>query len=365
MRRAYRVEVNYPSNKKRQFFLVKDVQFAGKHRKIKKYLSVEPESEREKAALSSKYAAEMELRAAAKKAELSLNSYTPEYLPKDTLLSVEKVRWIYNSVLELSTSTEIEAYEEKFEVTYIQGTTSIEGNTLTRAQAEDLLLHGVTPAGKELREINEVQNFKKVVAYRNAYKRRVTVDFVRNLHALVMDNIDLESAGKFRRRDDLGIRGCDLKVTPSVLIEQELEEIIAEYYRGLEAESHPFELAAIFHYRFEMIHPFTDGNGRVGREVLNYMLTRTHYPRLLFLGRDRSRYIRALKSGNEENYAEMVSAFANLIIEQRLEILEERLQATASGVRRVGQTRLTDFVTAAGRPREPETGSANAEVLNA
>jgi Fic family protein len=346
-RRAYRVEVNYPTGKTRQFFLVKDVQFGGKHRKVKKYLSVEPLGEREKAAISSKYAAEMELRAAAKKAEMSLKSYESQLLPRETLLSVERVRWIYNSVLELSTTNEIEAYEEKFEITYIQGTTSIEGNTLTRTQAENLLLHGVTPEGKNLREINEVQNFKKVVAYRNAYKRRVTIDFIRNLHALVMDNIDTESAGQFRRRDDLGIRGCDLQVTPSELIESELIEILSDYYNGLDAGKHPFELAVMFHYRFEMIHPFTDGNGRVGREILNYMLTRTHYPRLLFLGTDRARYIRALKRGNDEQYLEMVKVFAELIIEQRLKILEERLQATASGVKRVGQTRLTDFVAPA------------------
>jgi Fic family protein len=344
-RAAYRVEVDYPSVGRPRYFLVKDVRVGEKRTKVKKYLGINPPDTREKARLSSKHATEMELRAAAQKGDLSVEAYQAEFLSREHLLEVERVRSIYDSVLGFLTTNEVEAYESQFEVSYIQGTTSIEGNTLTRSEAESLLLHGLTPEGKALREINEVQNFKKVVAYRNSFKRKVTAGFIQNLHALVMDNIDRETPGAFRRRDDLGIAGCDLQVTPSSLIEEELDKIISEYYYALDREKHPFEQAVAFHYKFEMIHPFTDGNGRVGREILNYMLTRSHYPRLLFLGKDRTRYIGALLRGNVDNYSAMVSTFAELIIEQRLRILEERLRQIAPGVKRIGQTRLEEFVT--------------------
>jgi Fic family protein len=126
--------------------------------------------------------------------------------------------------------------------------------------------------GKALREINELQNFKKVKSFRDKYRGNVTIDFIRMLHSLIMSNIDFELAGAFRRTDDVWIQGCELGVTPAELVESELRQAINRYYEKLEKKLHPFEAAALFHYDFELIHPFTDGNGRVGREIFNYML---------------------------------------------------------------------------------------------
>jgi Fic family protein len=158
-----------------------------------------------------------------------------------------------------------------------------------------------------------------------------------------MSNIDIESAGVFRRIDNVGISGCDLQVTPAALIESELTETINNYYKRIADGWHPFEEAIMFHYRFEMIHPFTDGNGRVGREILNYMLTRIGYPKLLFLGADRTTYIESLKMANEENYANMIEIFAELINKQRNEILRENLKKVIVPPKKTGQLRITDF----------------------
>ncbi len=170
------------------------------------------------------------------------------------------------------TLSEVAVYEQAFEINYIQGTTNIEGNTISSHQAFDLRVNNITPAGKSLREINEVQNFKKVIKFRESSKAKVTLDFLKTLHSLIMNNIDNESSGVFRRIDSIMVAGCDLPVTPAILIKSELQKLITEYYNRLDKGVHPFEAAVLFHYGFEMVHPFTDGNGRVGREIFNYML---------------------------------------------------------------------------------------------
>jgi fido (protein-threonine AMPylation protein) len=344
-RKPFRVEVNYPAGKKPQYFLTRDVHLGDRRGKVRKYLGTNPPTATEVERYRKSYAPEIEVRVALKRADFSAESYSPHYLTDGLLREVERVKSINNSVLSLLTVSEVEAYEREFEISYIHGTTAIEGNTLTLVQAQELLTRGRTPAGKELREINEVQNFKRVVRYRNAYKHRVTLDFIRHLHALVLENIDTESAGSFRRRDDIGIEGCPLPVTPSARIGSELQKAVDRYYKALDRGEHPVEQAVLFHYNFEMIHPFTDGNGRVGREILNFMLTRSRYPRLLFLGKDRDRYLDALRDGNDGNNRRMVCSFTELIISQRLGILETRLREVAVRPKKVGQLRLSDFVT--------------------
>jgi len=344
-RRPFRVEVNYPVGRRPQYFLTRDISVGNRRAKVRKYLGTTAPDALEIERFRRSYAPEMEYRSALKRADLLAAQYTCDYLSKSLLLDVERVKSIYNEVQELLTVNEVEAYESNFEVSYVQGTTAIEGNTLSLREARNLLVDSIPPEGKSLREINEVQNFRKVAAYRSSYKRKVTLDFIRHIHGLVMDNIDIESAGTFRRRDDLEIIGADVEIARAAQIPDALGHAIEDYYSGIDSGKHPFECAAVFHYDFEIVHPFSDGNGRVGREVFNYMLTRSRYPRLLFLGKERSRYLDCLKAGNEGNYSKMVAGFARLIVDQRLAILAERLKSLAVPRKKVGQTRLSDWIT--------------------
>jgi Fic family protein len=345
-RKPFRVEVNYSSGKPK-FYLARDVKIRGKKGKVRKYLGSELPSSEKIEALRREFAFEMEMKAALKKADLSSSFYASNHLAQEQINNLERIRFLYEVVTEFMTTDEIETYEKDFEIHYIQGTTSIEGNTISLNETRRLLEYGIVPGKKSLREVNEVQNFANVVRYRNSYRGKVTIDFIKNLHALIVQNIDLESGGIFRRVDSVAIVGSDLRLTPAMVIEDELQKAIDGYYEGLESGIHPFELAVGFHHTFEVIHPFIDGNGRVGREVLNYMLMRSKhpkYPRLLFLGGDRNLYLDALKAGDDSDLSKMIRIFADLIMGQRKKILEENLRQLSEG-RQARQTRLFDFQT--------------------
>lgn len=334
----YKIEER-TTNNKTKYYLVKNIKINTKKIKIIKYIGTNKPTKENIPILFTENMKEMETRAAKKRAEY----FTTELLDKETLIELETLSSMYKTFKKLLTANETSVYEENFEIAYVHGTTAIEGNTLTKEETFDVLVNGILPKDKTLREVNEVQNFKKVKQYRDKYKGKVTLDFIKTLHSLIMHNIDNDSAGYFRRIDNVAISGCDISVTPSELIEDELTEIITDYYFALDKGSHPFEEASLFHYRFEMIHPFTDGNGRVGREVFNFMLNKSGYPKLLFLGSAKPKYIKMLKLGNEEQYQEMVAGFVELMINQRLDVLMANLLKILVMPVRQGQSRLEDF----------------------
>jgi Fic family protein len=341
----YRLERHSSKDGAEKYYLVKDIKVGKKNAKVRKYIGSSAPSLGELKNLSEGLTLEIETQAVEKASHLSHARYSTKYLSKEMSERLELLRYTYKAFTEILTTDEKRKYEEEFEINYVQGTTAIEGNTLTLRDTRDLLCSGLLPEKKSLREINEVQNFRRVIVYRNRYRGRLSKRFIKDLHALIINNIDHESAGTFRRTDLIGISGCDQTLTPSFEIEEELDKIINNYYNNVEAGAHPFEEAVLFHYHFEMIHPFTDGNGRVGRELFNYLLMRSKppYPKLLFLGRDRPGYLQALKHGNEERYAEMATDFAELIIRQRQKVLEDNFRRIMESGQR-GQMRLSDFI---------------------
>jgi len=341
-RKPYRVEVIYSKGRRPQYYLTKDVWFKGKKDKVRTYIGIVPPTIDE-VELARKFAFNLEIKAAKKIGKISEDKFVFNYLSRNQIAELEELKYLYKKFNDLLTKNEISAYEEKFEFQYVQGTTSIEGNTLSLDQVRNLFVHKIIPQNKTLREINEVQNFINVKKFRDSYKGKINLDFIRTIHSLIMQNIENESAGVFRRTDDVGIVGCDVRLCPAIVIEEKLAEIIGHYYDNLKKDYHPFEEAVMFHYCFEIIHPFSDGNGRVGREILNYMLMKNRYPKLLFLGESRDEYLDALKYGNEEQYSKMVSIFSDIVLTQRRKIIYENLEKLTKTIPQRRQTRLTEF----------------------
>jgi Fic family protein len=305
------------------YYLAKTIRLDDKVLKVREKLGNDPPSLTQKQELTSKPNLSLEIKALEKKISFGEKRDQVKYLQKEDVRRLEESRhWDYMSSLFL-TQSEKEYFDNTSEIEYVHGTTAIEGNTFSLQQVDDLLFKEISPSDKSLREINEVQNYRMVQKYRDVYRGKVTLQFIRKLHEIIMDKIDTESAGDFRRSDSIGIRGLDIAVCPAILIEEKLKKIIEEYYTNIKKGYHPFEEATIFHYRFEMIHPFTDGNGRVGREILNHMLTKTGFPRLVVTKQDREKYLKALQSENQNKYSSMITGFIEILENNRATVFKE------------------------------------------
>jgi Fic family protein len=218
------------------------------------------------------------------------------------------IRNFYSQFLSDLYPSELEKYKEAQNVKYIHHTTAMEGNTLTLREAALIIEDGIAPRGKKLREIHEVENFKRVLRYLKSYKGDISISFIRKLHSLVQRNIDDEQSGNFRRIE-VGVVGSNFEPPPAIFVEEELKNLV-RWYKDNSDHLHPFELACIFHYRFVQIHPFIDGNGRVARELLNFILERNGYPPMIMEITDREDYLKRLQKADDGDPAPFLELLA-------------------------------------------------------
>lgn len=170
----------------------------------------------------------------------------------------------------------IESYEKAFDVKFAHESTAMEGNTISLIETKLLLEDKISIGGKKLREIYEVINHSKAYDYvkKEIQKHRpLDEDIVKDLHAILMENI---MTGGVYRTVDVYITGAQhTPPTPNQMYQQ-----VKFFFADLpqkEKELPPIELAAWTHAEFVRIHPFTDGNGRTSRLLMNYQLMRSRY----------------------------------------------------------------------------------------
>ena len=237
------------------------------------------------------------------------------YIDEDIVKSLDYLKYVQEDTRNGMTTAELTEYYKHIDAVYIHNTTAIEGNSLSLTAVKKLLKEpsfrkctwGVTE-----REFDEVLNYPDVLHYSRCYAGKVDLEFIKQLHERIMKDI-LESPGEFRTHNNIYISGVDKLLTPCDLIEDELQTAINNYYLNIENGENLFEQAVVFHYIFEGIHPFLDGNGRTGREVLNYMITSADYPMMLFEGH-RNYYLSLLQCGDAGLMEEMVNGFAKIML---------------------------------------------------
>ncbi len=187
------------------------------------------------------------------------------------------------------TPAEVEAIREVFLVEHTYNSNAIEGNTLT-LQETALVLQGITIDRKPLKDHLEAVGYKEAFQYVEelAKQDKQLTDFeIKSIHGLVWADRP-EDKGTFRRVN-VRIAGALTEPVQPYLIEPKIEELLEDYKNWAET-MHIVERVALFHLRFEGIHPFIDGNGRTGRLLMNLQLIREGLPAVNIKYSDRRSY---------------------------------------------------------------------------
>ena len=220
----------------------------------------------------------------------------------------------------------VQRLHDDFRVRFTYNSNAIEGNTLTLAETQMVLEYGVTVEGHPLREYLEVTNHAEAFDFLDRLvDRQITLETVLKIHELVMDKI-VQDAGQLRTVQ-VYIRGSNHTPPPA----RDVPLYMMQWVRWLNSDDafryDPITRATIAHHDFEALHPFTDGNGRVGRLLLNLMLMQDGYQPALILREWRTRYIVALQAAHRGEYSGLVNLIG-LAIEHSLDLYIEACEAS-------------------------------------
>ena len=208
-----------------------------------------------------------------------------------------------------------ERLSRRFTVDFNYNSNHIEGNTLTYGQTEILLLFGKVIGEADVRDVQEMAASNvglRMMTEEAALKNiPLTQNFIRTLHkTLLREDYTVYRnlpggvptsyvihAGQYKTRPNSVITRhgdrfeyASPEETPSLMAD------LVDWYNKAEQEGKlsPVELAALFHYRYIRIHPFEDGNGRIARLLVNFILSRHNYPMIVVRSRKKREYLEAL-----------------------------------------------------------------------
>ncbi|MGI4873004.1 MAG: Fic family protein [Janthinobacterium lividum] len=207
---------------------------------------------------------------------------------------------------------------QKFRLDWNYNSNAIEGNSLTLGETRSLLLHGLTAAGKPMRDHLDIKGHNEAVHALEDFvrsERPLTEHFIREMHQVLLGEPyevpaqtpdgqptrKLIVPGRYKTSPNnvLTATGelfyfASPEETPGRMTD------LVDWYRAEETAPTmpPVALAAEFHYRFVRIHPFDDGNGRMSRLLMNLILLRHGYPMTVIKADDRNRYLAALSEAD-------------------------------------------------------------------
>jgi len=182
---------------------------------------------------------------------------------------------------------------ENFAIDFTYDTQRIEGSTLTRKETADLLQRGITPKSKPIRDVQEAQAHRDLFFEILKSKKDLALQEITQWHWKLFNKTKPDIAGKIRKYQ-VAIRGSKFMPPSPVELFAMLTEFFQWYNRN-KNKLHPVELAAIAHLKFVTVHPFGDGNGRISRLVMNFVLNRKKYPMLDIPYEGRNSYYNALE----------------------------------------------------------------------
>lgn len=221
------------------------------------------------------------------------------------------------------------SYKEDEFVKYAQGTSAVEGNPIKLQEAKEILEKGVSISGYSIRDVKEVENIGKVRIYLEK-RKEITEKVLQKAHTILLDGFNDKKPGEYREAP-MFITASKVKPLHESKIKEEIKKIFL-YYKENKDKLYPLDLASELHIWFEYTHPFYDGNGRLGRELLNFILLKNKFPRVIINLKNRLSYINTLETLQLEKNYKKFAHYIYLQLDNQFKELEEIIKESENTI---------------------------------
>lgn len=197
----------------------------------------------------------------------------------------------------------------------VYNSNAIENSTLTLKETEKILLDMEVSRDVSVREVFEAKNLARVINYIRDKSREAEInkELILLLHQMLIGGIDDKIAGRFRKSGEYVRVGTHIAPAPEK-IEKMMDSILTEYAGNM--SSYFLDKIAKFHLDFETIHPFVDGNGRIGRALIYFQLQRLDFPIIIIRNKEKKEYYDAFgKYRNKQDIRPMEKIITLALIE--------------------------------------------------
>lgn len=203
----------------------------------------------------------------------------------------------------------------------VYNSNAIENSTLTLKETEKILLDMEVSRDVSVREVFEAKNLARVIGYirKKSQETEINKETILLLHQMLIGGIDDNIAGRFRKLGEYVRVGTHIAPAPEH-IEKMLDSAIVAYTSDL--SSYFLDKIAKFHLDFETIHPFCDGNGRIGRALICFQLLRLGFPVIIIRNKEKKAYYKTFSDYRDKKNTKTMEKVVALAL---MESLHKRL----------------------------------------
>ena len=210
--------------------------------------------------------------------ELSKDKF--KFLSKEDVKAIEKKKAGYINETQKLSSLERDKRLKEFIIRYTYDSSKLSGIDVTLRQTSLILREGIIPQNfKNIRTAKELENHEKGIIAITTYKGVLNIRFLQKLHKILFLGVEDSIAGKLRSelKKDVKIAGTSYVPPKWNEVQRELKDFF-RWYKLENRRLHPLELASLLHLKLISLQPFADGNSRLSRLLMNWILWKKKYP---------------------------------------------------------------------------------------